>query len=190
MDGRVRWDVLARASRCLADSLDYETTLATSAGLALPHFGTWCMVDIVEPDDAIRRVAVIHQKLNPLWKFSVTGTIPSDPRRPYMVVANHESFVDILLICHVPMEMKWMSKSEFFKIPLLGWGMRMAGDIPVHRGDSRRTASSMKPHNSLRQRSAHRSEFVEVYGRGDSVQVDNVDTCAYRPADGPAEGPS
>ena len=34
---------------------------------------------------------------------------------------------------------------------------------------------------------AHRSEFVEVYGRGDSVQVDNVDTCAYRPADGPAE---
>ncbi|MFJ3889893.1 Gfo/Idh/MocA family oxidoreductase [Streptomyces rubrogriseus] len=33
----------------------------------------------------------------------------------------------------------------------------------------------------------HRGEFVEVYGQGDSVQVDNVDTCTYRPADGPAE---
>lgn len=51
---------LAETSRCLADSLDYETTLATGAGLALPHFGTWCIVDIVEPDDTIRRVAVIH----------------------------------------------------------------------------------------------------------------------------------
>jgi signal transduction histidine kinase len=51
---------LAETSRSLADSLDVEATLATAAGLALPHFGTWCMVDFVEADDAIRRVAVIH----------------------------------------------------------------------------------------------------------------------------------
>lgn len=60
LDPDSRLAFLAETSRCLADSLDYETTLATSAGLALPHFGTWCMVDVVEPDDAIRRVAVIH----------------------------------------------------------------------------------------------------------------------------------
>ena len=58
--GRARLAFLAEASRSLADSLDVETTLATAAGLALPHFGTWCMVDIVEADEAIRRVAVIH----------------------------------------------------------------------------------------------------------------------------------
>jgi 1-acyl-sn-glycerol-3-phosphate acyltransferase len=28
-----------------------------------------------------------------------------------------------------------MSKSEFFKIPFIGWGMRMAGDIRLERGD-------------------------------------------------------
>jgi signal transduction histidine kinase len=60
LDPRTRVAFLAETSRCLADSLDYEITLATSAGLALPHFGTWCMVDVVEPDGAIRRVAVIH----------------------------------------------------------------------------------------------------------------------------------
>jgi len=59
-DPRTRVAFLAEASRCLAASLDHETTLATSAGLALPHFGTWCMVDVVEPDDTIRRVAIIH----------------------------------------------------------------------------------------------------------------------------------
>jgi 1-acyl-sn-glycerol-3-phosphate acyltransferase len=82
-----------------------------------------------------RMIGVVHEKLNPLWRFRVTGQVPADPRRPYVVVANHESFVDILLICHVPMEMKWMSKSEFFKIPMLGWAMRLAGDIRLDRSD-------------------------------------------------------
>jgi signal transduction histidine kinase len=59
-DAGTRFAFLSETSRCLADSLNVETTLATGAGLALPHFGTWCMVDIVEADDTIRRVAVIH----------------------------------------------------------------------------------------------------------------------------------
>jgi 1-acyl-sn-glycerol-3-phosphate acyltransferase len=83
-----------------------------------------------------RKLAVVHQLLNPLWRFEVTGEPPADPRRPYVVVANHESFVDILLIAHVPFEMKWLSKSEFFKIPFVGWLMRMAGDIRLVRGES------------------------------------------------------
>ena len=82
-----------------------------------------------------RKVAVFHQMLNPLWRFRVTGNVPNDPRRPYVVVANHESFVDILLISHLPFEMKWLSKSDFFKYPLVGWMMRMAGDIRLDRGD-------------------------------------------------------
>lgn len=57
---RTRFAFLAETSRCLANSLDFETTLATGAGLALPYFGTWCMIDIIEADGTIRRVAVIH----------------------------------------------------------------------------------------------------------------------------------
>ena len=90
-----------------------------------------------------RQVAVVHQRLNPLWHFTVTGDVPDDPRRPYVVVANHESFVDILLISHLPFEMKWMSKSEFFKIPLVGWMMTMAGDIKLVRGDKKASAQAL-----------------------------------------------
>lgn len=82
-----------------------------------------------------RKLAVVHQTLNPLWHFRISGPIPGDPRRPYVVVANHESFVDILLISHLPFEMKWMSKETFFKFPLVGWMMQMAGDIRLVRGD-------------------------------------------------------
>jgi signal transduction histidine kinase len=80
---QARFAFLAEASRCLADSLDYDVTLATVAGLALPHLGAWCIVDVIEdraadPLDAtplgagtgvdvgqadhhtIRRLAVLH----------------------------------------------------------------------------------------------------------------------------------
>jgi hypothetical protein len=29
-----------------------------------------------------RKLAVVHQKATPLWKFTVTGEVPPDPRRP------------------------------------------------------------------------------------------------------------
>ncbi len=81
-----------------------------------------------------RQIPVVMAALNPLWRFRVAGTMPADPRRPYVVVSNHESFVDILLISHLPWEMKWLSKAELFRIPFLGWLLRLAGDIPIQRG--------------------------------------------------------
>jgi 1-acyl-sn-glycerol-3-phosphate acyltransferase len=72
--------------------------------------------------------------VNPLWRFRYSGALPQDPRRPYVVVSNHESFSDILLISHLPWEMKWLSKAELFRIPVLGWMMWLVGDIPVKRG--------------------------------------------------------
>jgi 1-acyl-sn-glycerol-3-phosphate acyltransferase len=90
-----------------------------------------------------RKIAVTMATLNPLWKFRISGTMPADPRRPYLVVSNHESFVDILLISHLPWEMKWLSKAELFRIPLLGWLMQLAGDVPVDRGNPRSAAEAM-----------------------------------------------
>ncbi len=78
-----------------------------------------------------RQIGVVMATLNPLWRFRYTGAMPSDPRRPYVVVSNHESFADILLISHLPWEMKWLSKAELFRIPVMGWLMRLGGDIPV-----------------------------------------------------------
>lgn len=91
-----------------------------------------------------RKLAVVHQRLNPLWRFRISGRMIDDPRRPYVVVANHESFVDILLLSHLPWEMKWLSKAEFFRYPLVGWLMQMAGDIRLDRTDQRSMLSSMK----------------------------------------------
>jgi len=90
-----------------------------------------------------RQIAVLMATLNPLWRFRISGRMPTDPRNPYLVVSNHESFVDILLISHLPWEMKWLSKAELFRIPVLGWLMHLAGDIPVDRGNPRSAAGAM-----------------------------------------------
>ncbi|HEU4525469.1 MAG TPA: lysophospholipid acyltransferase family protein [Gemmatimonadales bacterium] len=81
-----------------------------------------------------RQIGVVTATLSPYWKFSFRGPMPADPRHPYVVVSNHESFTDILLISHLPWEMKWLSKAELFRIPVMGWLMHLAGDIPVKRG--------------------------------------------------------
>ena len=51
---------LAEASRVLASSLDYQTTLRAVARLAVPTLADWCAVDVLSEDGAIERLAVEH----------------------------------------------------------------------------------------------------------------------------------
>jgi signal transduction histidine kinase len=57
---RDRFSFLAEVSRCLSESLDYEATLTTVAGMSLPYLGAWCIVDVLDEDGQVRRVAVLH----------------------------------------------------------------------------------------------------------------------------------
>lgn len=81
-----------------------------------------------------RAVARVHGRLNPLWTFTVRGNVPNDPRLPYVVVSNHESFVDMLAISQIPIEMKWVAKSTFFNIPIVGFLLMLSRDIKLVRG--------------------------------------------------------
>ena len=51
---------LAQASRDLSLSLDESSTRETMRHLTLPRPGAWCIVDVVESNSAIHRLAVIH----------------------------------------------------------------------------------------------------------------------------------
>ena len=52
---------LAEASAVLSSSLDYRATLTSVARLAVPYLADWCVVDVLEEDDLIERLAVTHQ---------------------------------------------------------------------------------------------------------------------------------
>jgi signal transduction histidine kinase/CheY-like chemotaxis protein len=52
--------LLAEASRLLASSLDYETTLQRLARLLVPTLGDLCVIDVTGDDGEIRRLAAAH----------------------------------------------------------------------------------------------------------------------------------
>ncbi len=53
--------VLSEASLVLS-SLDYATTLEHVSRLAVPHFADYCVVDVLDENDSLKRVAVAHAR--------------------------------------------------------------------------------------------------------------------------------
>ena len=93
--------------------------------------------------------AVVAGNLTPFWRFRIEGAGAIDRTKPYVFVANHSSFTDVFLVVRLPWEMKWLSKKSIFSIPLLGWQMRAAGDVPIVRGDKESAKRAME---EMRQR--------------------------------------
>jgi PAS domain S-box-containing protein len=54
-----RLALLADASAVLT-SLDYETTLQSVAEIAVPGLADWCVIEIVQDDGTVRRLALVH----------------------------------------------------------------------------------------------------------------------------------
>lgn len=77
-----------------------------------------------------RRIADCY----PPWKLRVEGRWP-EAAGAYVVVSNHQSILDILLMSRMPHEMKWIAKEELFRVPWIGWMLRMSGDIAIRRGE-------------------------------------------------------
>jgi PAS domain S-box-containing protein len=57
---RARLALLADASALLGSSLDHETTLEHVAQIAVPGLADWCVIDVVQEDGALRRLALVH----------------------------------------------------------------------------------------------------------------------------------
>jgi PAS domain S-box-containing protein len=71
---------LNNATVTLATSLDYETTLATVARLAVPTIADWCTVHIVEPDGSVQRLALAHADPAKIaWANDLQRRYPPDP---------------------------------------------------------------------------------------------------------------
>ncbi|MCC6861725.1 MAG: PAS domain S-box protein [Bryobacterales bacterium] len=72
-DAGSRQAFLAEAGAVLVSSLDYQTTLASVARLAVPRIADWCAVDLLEEDGSLRRLAVAHAdqaKSDVAWELS------------------------------------------------------------------------------------------------------------------------
>ena len=72
---------------------------------------------------------------NPAWPVHVEGREKIRPDEAYVMVANHLSLLDILVMFRLFTHFKWVSKIENFRVPLIGWNMSLNRYIKLRRGD-------------------------------------------------------
>jgi len=90
-----------------------------------------------------RRLGKAMTQVNPSWQVIVSGEIIENVRNPYVVVSNHQSLADIPIISNLPWEMKWIGKDVLFRLPIIGWMMKLSKDIAVDRDDARSGARAL-----------------------------------------------
>ena len=86
----------------------------------------------------------LYTWFNPAWPVEVTGREKIDPDETYVMVANHQSLLDILVLFRLFRHFKWVSKVENFKIPCIGWNMYLNGYIQLKRGDRSSTSAMLR----------------------------------------------
>lgn len=77
---------------------------------------------------------IILTKMSPFWKVVVDGREKIDKNQAYVIIPNHQSMLDIVFFNMLRHRLRWVSKIEIFKVPLVGVEMRMVKYIEVVRG--------------------------------------------------------
>ena len=72
--------------------------------------------------------------LNPFWKLTVKGLENIDHSKTYVIVANHQSLADIVVIYKIHMRFKWVARESLLKVPLIGSLLKVGNHILFSRG--------------------------------------------------------
>ena len=86
--------------------------------------------------------ASLYTWMNPAWLVDLRGLDKIRRDQTYVMVCNHLSLLDILVLFRLRTHFKWVSKIENFRIPLVGWNMSLNRYIRLIRG-SRASAIRM-----------------------------------------------
>ncbi len=70
----------------------------------------------------------------PLWSLKITGREKLNDKHVKIMVSNHQSFADILVVNSLFRHFRWTSKVENFRLPFVGWVLSINRSIRIYRG--------------------------------------------------------
>jgi 1-acyl-sn-glycerol-3-phosphate acyltransferase len=119
-------------------------------------FLTWILTVLFD-----RRRFILHKMtccwadlvlwINPYWRTRVEGKQKFDRKTTYVIVSNHQSGADILVLFRLYRHYKWVAKQSLFYYPFIGWNMWLNGYISIVRTRGRSKLMMMdKAANTVR----------------------------------------
>ena len=63
---------------------------------------------------------------------------------PFVLVANHSNFCDSVLLTHVNLNKRYLTKAVYSAIPVFGWTQSISGDITVDLNSPESRSASMQ----------------------------------------------
>ncbi len=78
---------------------------------------------------------IVLTKMSPFWKVITEGREKIDQNQAYIIIPTHQSMLDIVFFNMLRHRLRWVSKIEVFRMPLVGWEMRMVKYIELVRGN-------------------------------------------------------
>lgn len=85
------------------------------------------------PNYTLSIMARCMMMASPGWKMEMDDIDKFDPAEPTVFVCNHQSFLDMAFIYHLPWKMKWVSKRSLTYIPVMGWLVWLTGHLTINR---------------------------------------------------------
>ena len=177
---------LAKASRELSLSLDEKATRDAVRRLALPRAGTWCIVDVVESNGAIHRLAVVHpdpakqvlaRKLEEQWPSKKGGTpsVASVQTSMPSTVLTDSSGAALMLAAHGEENLRILREIGFgslLVVPLIVRA-RVQGAITFvsREGDAPFTAEETALAVDLAARCAMALDNARLYREADALRL-------------------
>ncbi|HZJ74043.1 MAG TPA: lysophospholipid acyltransferase family protein [Perlabentimonas sp.] len=77
--------------------------------------------------------ALFHVWVNPFWRIDFEGAENAQKDKTYIIVSNHQSAFDIVLLYRIKMHFKWVAKRELFRVPFIGWNLWLNKHIVIDR---------------------------------------------------------
>ena len=169
-----RLSFLAEASRILASSLDYETTLGQVTALSVPELADWCTLDLVR-DGSIERLAIVHAneaKVDVAWTIARRyGQRDDDTVGPGAVVRTGDS----QLVTEVTDELLVASARDEEHLAMLrALAFRSYVSVPLRAGGQTLGVLTLYTAESNRRYGAPDLALVEELGRRAAVAIQNA----------------
>lgn len=109
-----------------------------------------CTLKVFFTSDPIKHSEIIRSYSKKIFEiFSIQVQIQGLENikdfKSFIIVSNHFSSLDIpLILGYIPRNIRMVAKAELLKVPFIGWMIKKARFVPIHRKDIKKAMEELK----------------------------------------------